>query len=59
MNRTILFAVAVIIIDAMGVGLLMPVLPDILATIQGMDPAVLQSRRQVTPSPIWRGSRSG
>lgn len=50
MNRTILFAMAVIIIDAMGIGLLMPVLPDLLAELQGIDPATLTD--EVGENPI-------
>ena len=49
MNRTLIFAVAVIVIDAMGVGLMMPVLPDILADIQGIDSKVLRQRQAGNP----------
>jgi len=49
MNRTIFFAIGVVILDAMGIGLLMPVLPDILAEIQGIDPTSLQQTEEVNP----------
>ena len=49
MNRTIFFAIGVVILDAMGIGLLMPVLPDILANIQGIDPTSLQQTEEVNP----------
>ena len=41
MNHIIFFATAVVIIDAMGIGLLMPVLPDILAELQDLNPELL------------------
>ena len=33
------FAVAVVVVDAMGIGLIMPVAPDLLAEIAGLGPA--------------------
>ena len=49
MNRTLFFAVGVVIVDAMGIGLLMPVLPDILAELRGLDPQVLQETQEANP----------
>jgi len=48
-RQTILFAVGVIILDAMGIGLLMPVLPDILAELQGIDPKILHQADSYNP----------
>ena len=49
MSRTLFFAIGVVILDAMGIGLLMPVLPDILAQLQGIDPTRLQETHGENP----------